>query len=52
MNISNDWVFGGFWRGLCKDYYEIYYENFIVDVGCGLSESGFAGLEDLQDKDF
>ena len=38
MNIGDDWVFGSFGRGLYKRCYEICYENFIVTVGCGLSE--------------
>ena len=39
MKLCDDWVFGGFGRGLCEGYYEIYCENFVVAVGCGLSES-------------
>ena len=31
MKLRDDWVFGGFWRGLCEGYYEIYCENFVVD---------------------
>ena len=38
MKLCDDWVFGSFGRGLYKRCYEICYENFIVTVGCGLSE--------------
>ena len=39
MKLRDDWVFGGFGKGLCVEYYEIYCENFVVAVECGLSES-------------
>ena len=43
MKLCGDWVFGGFGRGLCEGYYEIYCENFIVQLGGDCMNLGFIG---------
>ena len=44
INLCGDWVFGGFGRGLCEGYYEIYYENFVVALGVDRLNRGLHGL--------